>query len=109
MRTVSGDPCLHYDCSNRNICGYCKTTVCINNNYRHEELFETSNRSNPIVAKPQTNADRIRAMTDEELAEWIGKVTAGGYGMCAPGHYDCTGKDSCAPCWLDYLKQEVDE
>lgn len=57
---------------------------------------------------PKTNADRIRAMTDEELAEWIGKVTAGGYGMCAPGHYDCTGKDSCAPCWLDWLRQEED-
>ena len=56
--------------------------------------------------KPQTNADRIRAMSDEELAEWIGKVTEGGYGMCAPGHYDCTGKDSCAPCWLEWLREE---
>lgn len=56
--------------------------------------------------KAITNADRIRAMSDEELAEWTGKVTSGGYGMCAPGHYDCTGKDSCAPCWLDWLKQE---
>lgn len=25
------------------------------------------------VTKPLTNADRIRAMTDEELAEWINK------------------------------------
>lgn len=58
------------------------------------------------MQKPQTNADRIRGMTDEELAEFLGKVTAGGYGMCAPGHYDCTGKDSCAPCWLDWLKEE---
>lgn len=56
-----------------------------------------------------TNADRIRSLSDEELAEWIGKVTGGGYGMCAPGHYDCTGKDSCAPCWLDWLKKEVEE
>ena len=56
-----------------------------------------------------TNADRIRSMTDEELAEWIGKVTDGGYGMCAPGHYDCQGKDSCAPCWLDWLTREAEE
>lgn len=59
--------------------------------------------------QPQTNADRIRAMSDEELAEFLGKVSAGGYGMCAPGHYDCTGKDSCAPCWLDWLRQEASE
>lgn len=57
--------------------------------------------------RPLTNADRIRAMTDEELAEFLGKVSDGGYGMCAPGHYDCTGKDSCAPCWLDWLRQEA--
>ena len=58
---------------------------------------------------PATNYDRLRAKSVEEMAEWIGKVTAGGYGMCAPGHYDCTGKESCAPCWLDWLKQEAAE
>ena len=60
-------------------------------------------------SEPQTNADKIRAMTDEELAEWTGKVADDGYGMCAPGHYDCEGRDSCAPCWLDWLKQEVED
>ena len=29
--------------------------------------------------KPLTNADRIRAMTDEELAEFLGKTKAFGY------------------------------
>lgn len=61
----------------------------------------------PKPRKPMTWGDKLRAMSDEELAEWIGKVTAGGYGMCAPGHYDCTGKNSCAPCWLDWLRQEA--
>lgn len=59
--------------------------------------------------KPITNADHIRSMSDEELAGFIGEVTACGYGMCAPGHYDCTGKNSCAPCWLDWLRQEVED
>lgn len=59
------------------------------------------------IGKPRTNADRIRAMTDEELAAWISEVTDDGCGMCAPGHYDCNGKDSCAPCWLEWLKQEA--
>lgn len=61
-----------------------------------------------VEPKPITNYDLLIRKTPEELAEWIGNVTAGGYGMCAPGHYDCTGKDSCAPCWLDWLKQEVE-
>lgn len=30
MRMMSGGPCSHYDCSNRNVFGYCNTTVCIN-------------------------------------------------------------------------------
>lgn len=45
-----------------------------------------------------SNADRIRAMTDEELAEWIEGLSAS---------RDCTywlgGKS-----WLDWLKQEAD-
>lgn len=66
----------------------------------------------PVVvnAKPQkrTNADRIRAMTDEELAEWITELTD-----CAV--YPYTRKDApcisigqtCAASWLDWLKEEA--
>lgn len=28
-----------------------------------------------VARKPQTNADRIRSMTDEELAKWFDAVT----------------------------------
>lgn len=42
--------------------------------------------------KPVTNADRIRAMTDEELAEWIISITE-----------DLTTR------WLDWLKQEAND
>ena len=52
MRTMSGGPCLHYDCSNRNSFGYCKTTVCINEHYRHEEWASTSNRTERETVKP---------------------------------------------------------
>ena len=55
---------------------------------------------------PMTNADRIRAMTDEELAEWIGKIqfdTA----------YYCAGEDEqkypYPDGWLDWLKKEAEE
>ena len=48
--------------------------------------------------KKQTNGDRIRAMTDEELAKWIVKHTEG-WGMP-----EC---DLYVQSWLDWLKQEV--
>ena len=58
-------------------------------------------------AKPQTNADRIRAMSDEELAEVFGKlVHCGG----------CPMRDNCKvdnlPCnnvLLEWLQQPVRE
>lgn len=66
----------------------------------------------PVVvnAKPpkRTNADRIRAMSDEELAEWITELTD-----CAV--YPYTRKDApcisigktCAALWIDWLKEEA--
>ena len=62
------------------------------------------------TAKPQTNADRIRAMTDEELAEWITELTD--YAV-----YPHTRKDApcisigqtCTASWLEWLKQEASE
>lgn len=50
-----------------------------------------------------TNADRIRAMTDEELANYLYELTICG----CPDH----GARDCVPsyeaCWLDWLKQEA--
>ena len=51
--------------------------------------------------KPQTNADRIRAMSDEKLAEWIYQVQDG----------DAYQKENFLPplsksWWLKWLKQE---
>lgn len=52
--------------------------------------------------KPKhTNADRLRAMSDEELADWF--VSLGGE-VC-PFVGDC--QHSCRQCWLDWLRQEV--
>lgn len=61
--------------------------------------------------KLPTNADRIRAMSDEELAEWLAEITD-----CA----DCkiythatnvcmTSDEACACAWLDWLRQEAVE
>ena len=63
---------------------------------------------------PRTNADRIRSMSDEELAEFAVSTGQG----CAPGknyveccfdHKDGPVEADCRKCWLDWLKQEAKE
>ena len=49
--------------------------------------------------KPTTNADRIRAMSDEELAEWLAHYTS----------WTDFGEKMAKERWLIYLKQEAGE
>jgi len=51
----------------------------------------------------QTNADRIRAMTDEELAEFM---TDDFCELLCPGVYLCNGK--CNKRMLEWLKEEAE-
>lgn len=97
------NPCP-YNCDNKSVFGYCMYTVCINPKYTTSNML-ISKRKRPI-----TNADQIRAMNDEELAKWLGKLKH------SP---DCDSKCHkdfeiygeprifCADCWLDWLKQEM--
>lgn len=59
--------------------------------------------------KKPTNADRIRSMTDEELARILSEGCHGTIECpnCC-GEYTETIK-SCAGCWLEWLKQEAAE
>lgn len=55
--------------------------------------------------RPLTNADRIRSMTDEELADWINL-------LCPPSTLYDLNDDyelNCKDCWLKWLKKEVDK
>ena len=55
-----------------------------------------------MAKKPQTNADRIRSMTDEELAEAL-------FGCCIEhmGVEECFHPaKACKSCVLDWLKAE---
>jgi len=60
--------------------------------------------------KKMTNADRIRAMTDKELAVHHSRMIG-----CPLNELEdfkhCTIDDKCVPreCWLDWLKQEATE
>lgn len=49
--------------------------------------------------KPITNADRLRAMTDEELGKWMQSYAE----WCPPG--DCC--EDCLNCWPKWLKEEA--
>ena len=53
--------------------------------------------------KKQTNADRIRAMSDEELAKKLGR------GLGCPVTADCMKMSGeCKACWLDWLQQPAE-
>ena len=54
--------------------------------------------------KPVTNADRIRAMSDEELAELISNIR---YTRCNGRITDC--KPSCGECIREWLQQPAEE
>lgn len=55
--------------------------------------------------QPKTNADRIRAMSDEELAEWLASVTD--CHLCPID--DCGGAgDMCTATWLDWLQSPAE-
>jgi hypothetical protein len=63
---------------------------------------ETYSRWDP---KPATNADRIRAMTDEELAEMMAH---GNCGYCKIHDYCFAQKGvDCDEAWLGWLKSPV--
>ena len=59
--------------------------------------------------KPLTHADRIRAMTDEELAEFmannVGCDDCRFFATCRSAPQD----RACADKWLEWLKREVAE
>lgn len=106
MRIISVSPCKHFDCSNRNSFGYCKTTVCINEHYQQEQWGSpsTTNKPESVVKKPQTNADRIRAMSDAELAREFTRLDM----FCCPvSGVNCAKEPKCQDCFKRWLEQEA--
>ena len=59
----------------------------------------------PKPRRNQTNADRVRSMTDEELAITFAVNCAG---RKCPHNADAVG-DECMVCWLEWLKKEASE
>ena len=58
-----------------------------------------------FTPRKMTNADRIRAMSDEEMAAFMERTIT--FAGCPSLPINC--QESCAKCWLDWLKQEDKE
>lgn len=87
------------------------------NNCKHEDCWEyaepcsscTTITGEPTNWQPQTNSERLRVMTDEELAV-ICEYGCPPNHECPPINREEIGKRSaCQQCWLDWLKQEATE
>ena len=63
-----------------------------------------------ICEKPKTNADKIRSMTDEELAAFIRELNE--CCLAGAGMVDCSRNEDCIDCEgvvLEWLQSEVEE
>ena len=76
------------------------------------EWFADAEQRERVEKKRMTYADRIRNMTDEELAKLLNYVDTNICDFCAAPrsntYYDCE-EESCEKCVLLWLKQEVAE
>lgn len=73
----------------------------LNYTYKGKTLKEWANS----ISEPQTNADRIRTMTDEELADWL-TISVIPRVCEIPLK---AGNEPMLDKWLDWLKQEVND
>lgn len=80
----------------------------LNYTYKGKTLKEWADS----ISNPQTNADRIRAMSDEELAVVIAWPYLASPPWCSE-HTTCPyiseDPTPCDKCALDWLKQEVED
>ena len=91
--------CVHKSDFKSAECGVCMVSY-----YDGEQIGLPSN----FEQKPQTNADRIRAMSDEELCKFLGEYKF--CDICEEGCENCTYHGDCDKRLLDWLQQpaEVD-
>ena len=89
-----------YPCVNCTEDGYCKK-------YSDEEV-KTWCVQGPCKDERPSNADRFRAMTDEELAKYFSYIAD-----CdnCPNELDrecCVNEDACINKWMKWLKREAE-
>lgn len=91
--------------------------ICVQDCSIHEDVWKALKENcRNYKPKPMTNADRIRSMSDEELAKFCGKDVDAcppgrDSGKCidelyARGEGPCPSDKQCIECWSNWLKQE---
>ena len=79
--------------------------ICGLNTYVTEELPKGYTFGVLESQIPKTNADRIRAMSDEELADVLHSDA-----LCPEGYIKSCGKfGDCIGCWVHWLQQPMEE
>ena len=76
-----------------------------------EDLFDIVKSKNNNEHSAITNADRIRAMTDEELANFLDIISKAGILSQYTVPCNCCLKDKtteCDNCWKEWLKLEAE-
>lgn len=66
----------------------------------YNAICPLTNMATPVTEYRMTNADRIRAMSDEELADVVVCPHTGNWDLC---------RDDCKKCRLEWLKQPAEE
>lgn len=85
-------------CPTRALCGSRSEAT-----FKENSECDTFNRS--VEDLPMTNADRIRAMSDVELAVFLSDDDR----VCPPKHPNCHKYvNNCAGCYLEWLQQPAD-
>ena len=56
----------------------------------------------------QTNGDRLRAMSDGELAKFMVRNTCAVYSSPEDCDYSCDGFETCYDSWLDWLQSPAE-
>lgn len=91
-----------YTCSYRTNSGFCGHTGgwerC-----QYRQLRQPNTVVGYVPSLIKTNSDRIRAMSDEEMAEWIYLTV--GFRDCPIREDRCF--EDCENRWLDWLRQEA--
>lgn len=80
-------------------------SVTYGNGFAIKSEVDFANGTGKIIAvRVKTNADRIRSMSDEELADFIGHKPT--IEWCSADK-DCTWDDDCKDCVLVWLRKEA--
>lgn len=84
-------------CGNKTASGYCATTACINPQYSN---IGTAQYGQGAQKRIVSNADRIRSMTDEELAKKMSGLES--FALTCGGGWPPEK-------WLGWLREEISE